>query len=128
MRDEALDRAEDARVRNLKNLLPELKKIDDDLSELFKAFDAIRGIPSNMRIVASRLEPAGGPISAISQNYRLMSSEVTDHLGAFMAAGGDYNISESILSRVNHALFIAATSRLQGEVCARCTERNQKRQ
>lgn len=115
-RDRSMGRTEDARIRSLKDLLPELKKIEADQRSLFAAFDAIRGIPSNMRIVASRLEPAGGPISAISQNYRLMASEVTDHLGAFMAADGKRNLSKSILSRVYQTLFIVAASRVQREV------------
>ncbi|WP_417243903.1 hypothetical protein [Celeribacter sp.] len=115
-RDHALGRGEDGRTQSLKLLLPELKSIDEDQKKLFVAFEAIRGIPSNMRIVASRLEPAGGPISAISQNYRLMSNEVTDHLGAFLADGGKRNLSESILARVYHAMFIVAASRVQREV------------
>ncbi len=115
-RDHGLGQPDDPRLRSLRDLLPELRKIDEDQRALFAAFDAIRGVPSNMRIVASRLEPAGGPISAISQNYRLMSSEVTEHLGVFLAEGGETNLSTSILDRVFHALFLTATTRVQREV------------
>lgn len=117
-RDLHLGRSEDSRVRNLKSLLPELEKMEADQRELFGVFDKIQGVPSNMRIVASRLEPAGGPISAISQNYRLMSGEVTDHLSAFLDADNGENLSVSILKRVYEALFIVCVSRIQREVRA----------
>ncbi|WP_434290185.1 PAS domain-containing protein [Celeribacter sp. SCSIO 80788] len=115
-RDAALSRMEDGRLRSLKELLPTLLELDKEQQALFAAFAKIRGIPSNMRIVASRLEPAGGPISAISQNYRLMSDEVTNHLGGFRVDNGTRNLSESVMLRVYKGLFMMAASRLQREV------------
>ncbi|MCR8724906.1 PAS domain-containing protein [Frigidibacter sp. ROC022] len=47
---------------------------------LLGAFDEIRLVPTNLHIVASRLESYGGPVSTIAENYRLMSSEVTRRL------------------------------------------------
>ncbi|WP_417279228.1 PAS domain-containing protein [Celeribacter sp.] len=115
-RDHALSRAEDGRLQSLKNLLPTLKSLDEQQQSLFASFAKIRGIPSNMRIVASRLEPAGGPISAISQNYRLMSDEVTNHLGGFRVETENKSLSESVILRVYQGLFMMAASRLQREV------------
>ncbi|WP_417270889.1 PAS domain-containing protein [Celeribacter sp.] len=115
-RDRALGREEDQRIKSLKFLLPALKEIESEQKKLFHAFEAIRGIPSNMRIVASRLEPAGGPISAISQNYRLMSNEVTEQLSAFSSDDGSRNLSDTILERVYRAMFIVAAARVQREV------------
>ncbi|WP_226554571.1 PAS domain-containing protein [Celeribacter naphthalenivorans] len=115
-RDHALSRSEDSRLQSLKNLLPTLKSLDEQQQSLFASFAKIRGIPSNMRIVASRLEPAGGPISAISQNYRLMSDEVTNHLGGFRVETENKSLSESVILRVYQGLFMMAASRLQREV------------
>lgn len=116
VRDEALGHVPDSRLRALKDLLPELVALDESQSKLFEYFSAIRGIPSNMRIVASRLEPAGGPISAISQNYRLMSEEVTGQLLGFRDLDDISNMSTVLLRRVYVALFMLAASRLQREV------------
>ncbi|MEN8889308.1 MAG: PAS domain-containing protein [Celeribacter marinus] len=121
-RDDALGRGEDGRTRCLSRLLPVIKAIEGNQKKLFQAFEAIQGIPSNMRIVASRLEPAGGPISAISQNYRLMSNEVTDHLGAFLSDGGKRSLLDSISGRIDQALFMVAASRIQREVCEAARE------
>ncbi|MBU0642497.1 MAG: PAS domain-containing protein [Alphaproteobacteria bacterium] len=115
-RDAALARVEDGRLRSMKELLPRLHDLESEQQKLFTAFAKIRGIPSNMRIVASRLEPAGGPISAISQNYRLMSDEVTNHLGGFRVENGAQSMTESVLSRVHHGIFMMAAARLQREV------------
>ncbi|WP_460275089.1 PAS domain-containing protein [Celeribacter sp. ULVN23_4] len=115
-RDAALSRMEDGRLRSLKDLLPTLTALDGEQRALFTSFEKIRGIPSNMRIVASRLEPAGGPISAISQNYRLMSDEVTNHLGGFRVENGAKSLTESVMKRVYSGLFMMAASRLQREV------------
>jgi len=115
-RDTALARVEDGRLRSMKELLPRLHDLESEQQNLFTAFAKIRGIPSNMRIVASRLEPAGGPISAISQNYRLMSDEVTNHLGGFRVENGARSMTESVLSRVHHGIFMMAAARLQREV------------
>lgn len=115
-RDKALARSEDGRLQSLKDLLPTLKSLDEQQKSLFESFAKIRGIPSNMRIVASRLEPAGGPISAISQNYRLMSDEVTNHLGGFRVENGSKSLAESVMVRVYQGLFMMAASRLQREV------------
>lgn len=115
-RDAALARVEDGRLRSMKELLPRLHDLEAEQQKLFTAFAKIRGIPSNMRIVASRLEPAGGPISAISQNYRLMSDEVTNHLGGFRVENGAQSMTESVLSRVHHGIFMMAAARLQREV------------
>ncbi|WP_255571995.1 PAS domain-containing protein [Celeribacter sp. PS-C1] len=121
-RDLALSRVEDSRLKSLKNLLPTLKSLDEQQKSLFDSFAKIRGIPSNMRIVASRLEPAGGPISAISQNYRLMSDEVTNHLGGFRVENGNRTLTESVMARVYQGLFMMAASRLQREVKEVATE------
>lgn len=115
-RDAALFRMEDSRLRSLKDALPTLVELHKEQQALFAAFEKIRGIPANMRIVASRLEPAGGPISAISQNYRLMSDEVTNHLGGFRVDNGSKNLSETVMLRIYLGLFMMAACRLQREV------------
>ncbi|MCA0044333.1 PAS domain-containing protein [Celeribacter litoreus] len=115
-RDRHLARSEDRRLKSMNELLPTLGTLEAEQKDLVTSFEKIRGIPSNMRIVASRLEPAGGPISAISQNYRLMSDEVTTHLGGLRSRDGFESMSSSVMTRVYDGLFMMAASRLQREV------------
>ncbi|MFT6423896.1 MAG: aerotaxis receptor [Celeribacter sp.] len=121
-RDSALARDLSKLPAALEAMSNQLLELSDEQKKLFDFFDAIRGIPSNMRIVASRLEPAGGPISAISQNYRLMSDEVQGHLDGFrVEKGSKKTISSNVSAQANDALFLTSTARLLKELQAQCS-------
>jgi aerotaxis receptor len=97
-------------------MLMPLQEMQDDQVELMESFEAIRGIPSNMRIVASRLEPAGGPISAISQNYRLMSDEVTAQLSGFYVKGTTVPLPTAALSHIENVMVYGGATKLSEEI------------
>jgi aerotaxis receptor len=115
-RDAALGCVEDSHLRSLTDILPVLGALDAQQVELCTSFAKIRGIPSNMRIAASRLEPTGGPISAISQNYRLMFDEAISHLGGLQGGEDSQSLPAQVTQVVLKGLFMMAASRLQGEV------------
>lgn len=120
-RDVALSRSSSKLTFALKAMSRQLLELSDEQKKLFDFFEAIRGIPSNMRIVASRLEPAGGPISAISQNYRLMSDEVQGHLNGFRSEkGSKRTVSSEVSTQVDTALFLAAVAQLLKELQIQC--------
>ncbi len=50
--------------------------------DLVGEFERSSIIPHNMRLIASRLEPTGGPISTLSTNYGAMSREMADWFAA----------------------------------------------
>ena len=79
-------------------------------TDLMREFDALQSIPTNMRIIASRLEPSGGPISAISDNYKFSSTDISRRLGAF--TGAESNLCQSVADIVRDALCISAMARL----------------
>lgn len=87
-----------------------------ETDELLVQFDSIRGVPSNMRIVASRQEAAGGPISAISQNYSVMVEEIWSHLEGFRTDSGSsfVGLREAVTAGV---LYLGAS-----DVQAECLE------
>lgn len=117
-RDRGLGRRADARFAAVADIAGKLDRMQAELAGLFKNFEAIRGIPSNMRIVASRLEPAGGPISAISENYKVMSNDITGHLRAF--SGGTNSRYADMTRLVRQGLVLLAIARVQAEVIAHC--------
>lgn len=70
---------------------------------LVKEFEAVQIIPHNMRVMASRLEPTGGPFNTLSSNYGAMSSEMSDWFATNVVGEGSNfaTISES----VNRSMF-----------------------
>lgn len=91
----------------------------DALAARLAAFSVARGellgllstlfiVPTNMRILASRLEPTGGPLGAIAESYKRVANEMTARIGA-----GDVQIRpEKLIGRLNAALFHASTAGL----------------
>lgn len=84
-------------------------------TSLLEDFEALQSIPNNMRIIASRLEPSGGPVSAISENYKFASTEISRRLHAF--ASGDDNLCQNMVTIVANMMFeIDVTHLLAGAV------------
>lgn len=101
--------------------LEQFAKIDQAVSDVAKEtrelatiFESIRGIPYNMRILASRLEAAGGPISVISANYGVLSEEIADWMRSF---GEDNDgVFSEIRQAVEHALLLQSIASVQVEM------------
>lgn len=85
------------RFRTMSNAI---LQVQVETAEMLKAFRTIRTVPMNMRILASRLENAGGPISAISINYGAMLDEMTAWVHTF-SHGND-----SPFARIRDAIFV----------------------
>lgn len=58
-------------------------KLGREVTGLVDVIQAIRTMPMNMRILASRLENVGGPISAISVNYSQMLEDMSSWIKEF---------------------------------------------
>lgn len=84
-------------------------QIELETAEMTEALKAIRTVPMNMRILASRLENAGGPISAISVNYGSMLDEMATWVRIFTAGteSGFARIRDAVLN--GQMLFFVAT-------------------
>lgn len=114
LRDAALGRANSAQTRAMTAIRSGLESTHREQAELLREFDALQSIPTNMRIIASRLEPSGGPISAISDNYKFASTEISRRLEAF--AGSESNMCRTMGQMVGEALFLSGVARLMSEV------------
>ncbi|WP_102226298.1 PAS domain-containing protein [Acidimangrovimonas sediminis] len=118
-RDAALGRPRDEMLPSAWRIAEELSRIEAEIAALVDGFRTVRLMPTNMRIAASRLEPAGGPITAISENYRLMAAEVTDSLAGFTREGRP--LAQVWRGMVEQAAFRHGLARLQEE-CVGQTE------
>jgi PAS domain S-box-containing protein len=114
LRDAALGITNSSEARILATVGTNLKAMREKQSVLMQEFDALQSIPTNMRIIASRLEPSGGPISAISDNYKFSSTEISRRLDAF--AGSGNNLCQAMADIVRDALLISAIARLLSNV------------
>ena len=84
--------------------------------ELLKGFDQLRDLPTNMRIIASRLEPSGGPISAISDIYNATLAELFREISVF--AEGEHSISKMMNLSYERAVFLRLSSLLLTEMAS----------
>ena len=113
-RDLALGNTNATGTKFLGSVGSSLKAMNEKQADLMREFEALQSIPTNMRIIASRLEPSGGPISAISDNYKYASSEVSRRLEEF--AGSENNLCQSMSQIVRDGLFLSAISRVMAQV------------
>jgi PAS domain S-box-containing protein len=82
--------------------------------ELISAVESLRDLPTNMRIVASRQEPSGGPLSAMSDIYNSTSSLLFQEITEF--ALGKSSISKRMIEAFEHSCFIKVASLLMEEI------------
>ena len=107
--EKAIDRANPLRERALVAVKSSLAAALKQQELVLADFDALQSIPTNMRIIASRLEPSGGPISAISDNYRFASSEILRRLEGF--AGQDGNLVLTMTQILGEGFFLTGIER-----------------
>jgi len=115
-RDAKLGRPADPRTIRLIEMNTSLEKVTQEQTKLLRSFEALQSIPNNMRIVASRLEPSGGPVSAISENYKASSMVISERLRSFVA--GRDNLCDRVSRQAARALFLLGSNRVLAEMNA----------
>ena len=97
-----------------------LQAIQSAQVDLLAAVESLRDLPTNMRIVASRLEPSGGPLSAMSDIYNSTSSVLFQEITDF--ALGQTSISKRMDEAFEKACFFKAVTLLVEEVMAKTVQ------
>jgi len=115
-RDAKLGRPVDPRTERLIEMNRALERVTEEQKKLLRSFEALQSIPNNMRIVASRMEPSGGPVSAISENYRASSLVISERLRSFVA--GRDNLCDRVSRQAARALFLIGSNRVLSEMNA----------
>lgn len=113
-RNKALGRTGEALQRRFVEMGQAIMQVQVETSELTEAFKSIRTVPMNMRIIASRLENAGGPISAISVNYSQMLEEMSTWVDTFV--DGDNCVFARIRDAILRGQFLSFAEALQCEM------------
>ncbi|MDC0658054.1 PAS domain-containing protein [Leisingera sp. SS27] len=109
-RDQGLGNQVHARIQELTSMLRDAEKLAEETDGLIADFDAMHTIPHNLRVLASRIEPSGGPVTVLSQNYGAMSRQMSDWFGAHVM--GENSNFAKIKSSVNDSLFVEGMARI----------------
>lgn len=113
-RDRAIKQANGPILAEIEKIRSSLAFLTTEQDHLLKEFDRLRDLPTNMRIIASRLEPSGGPVSAISENYKITSTELA--LAIQAVAVGETSLLKQMSTSFQRAVLMIFCARLQSEV------------
>ena len=108
-RDHGLGQTPDAKIKRFRTMLSNAEELTQETESLVQEFEAMRTIPHNLRVIASRIEPAGGPVTVLSQNYGTMSRDMSEWFEKHVL-GENSNFS-AIMSTVNLSMFVECLSR-----------------
>ena len=109
-RARALGRTLPTRVRRGQALAEAIRKARDNAVTITSLFEEIRGVPTNIRILAAQLERGGGPIGVISTNHTTLSEEMMAGVNEFRAA------TERTGRAIEEGVFRACASALIDDV------------
>ena len=112
-RDAGLERPKDQKISDLRKMMSNAEILVEETQGLVKDFDAMHTIPHNLRVIASRIEPSGGPVTVLSQNYGAMSREMSDWFATHVM-GADSNFN-TIKLAVTNSLFVEGMTRILNE-------------
>lgn len=111
-RDKVLGRKPDADLEQMRLLADRVAEVERAAGQLRQSFAEVADIPSNMQIMASRIERAGGPVSVLSINYTRMADEALQRLRDF---AGETQDSDTI-EMLRDGLFKLCAARIQQEM------------
>lgn len=112
-RDKGLGRPENPRISELRGMMAVADKLFEETGSLVKDFQAMSTIPQNLRVIASRIEPAGGPVTVLSQNYSTMSREMSHWFEANVM--GENSNFRAIKGTVDNTMFVEGMVRILQE-------------
>ncbi|UWQ03130.1 PAS domain-containing protein [Aliiroseovarius crassostreae] len=114
-RDKKLEHPSDRAIHNFQQMHQLSGALLQQTQQLISQFEAMRTVPHNLRVIASRLEPTGGPVSTLSQNYGIMSREMSQWFETHVL-GENSNFS-TIRGAVESAMTMSGMAKLLKE-CA----------
>ena len=112
-RNTLLKQEPDARILRFQSMLRLAQNLKDATENLVREFQSVQIIPHNMRVMASRLEPTGGPFHTLSSNYGAMSSEISTWFESNVV--GQNSIFATISDSVNSSMFLEALVGILGQ-------------
>ncbi|MDV7143978.1 hypothetical protein R3X27_14920 [Tropicimonas sp. TH_r6] len=101
-------------IDHLDTIRDTLRSATTEQETLLENVASMQTVTTNMRIIASRLEPAGGPVTAISESYMALSSEILTQLEALV--GKERSAFDEMVEVVRGGAFQLGISYVQQEL------------
>lgn len=95
----------------------EVRLLEKEQEALLETFRTLYLIPTNMRILASRLEPSGGPVSAISDSYKRIATELMARLNGNGSRSG--TAAGQLVRRLDGIIFNRLSAMLTQQAASR---------
>ena len=111
LRDDALGERTHPLLRNSIEIIAAVRDMTQEGLTLPAILDRLKITQVNMGVLASRIETAGGPITAISGIYSHMTAEISSWIDKFLNDSG--NAFETMEKAVQEASFLTASARIQ---------------
>lgn len=111
LRSDALGRRVHPLLRHAMDIIEGVKEMTEEGLQLPSILKQLKLTQVNMGVLASRIETAGGPISAISNIYSHMTKEISGWIDKFLHNSG--NAFETMEEAVQEAAFLTATALIQ---------------
>ncbi|MBV7410178.1 PAS domain-containing protein [Maritimibacter sp. DP1N21-5] len=115
-RDTVIDARADTRCQSLLATLEHAVALKSETEGLIADFRAMRTVPHNLQVIASRLEPTGGPISTLSKNYAVMSRDMFDWFETNVVG------EKSNFARIKDRVLSAVLIHCMGRILAACDQ------
>ncbi|QAX28933.1 PAS domain-containing protein [Leisingera sp. NJS204] len=112
-RDAGMKRPADARLAERRAMHSAAGDLVQETEALVQEFESMRTIPHNLRVIASRIEPAGGPVTVLSENYNAMSRDMSNWFEAHV--WGKNSNFRAIKGTVTAAIFVEGLARILTE-------------
>jgi hypothetical protein len=103
-----------ARIAEVGRIRSTLADVITSQNTLLSDFERMQVLPTNLRILASRLEPEGGPLGAISDIYLSISADIFRQIKEF--SQGEGSLSRLMSESFENAMFLITCALLQDEV------------
>ncbi|MEL7149664.1 MAG: PAS domain-containing protein [Pseudomonadota bacterium] len=114
-RDRGLGTPETPSILRHRSMLDAAIQLKAATETLVRDFDSVKIIPHNMRAIASRLEPTGGPFRTLSGDYGKMSADISAWFESNVI--GENSNFAAINSSVNTSMFLDGVTQILHE-CA----------
>ena len=111
-RDAQLGRPVDPTLAPFARLGETAKALIEKADHIADVYAANESVPFNFRVLAAQLGQDGAAIGIISSNYTMLSNEMKDILGRFIAS------AKRVTAAINDGAFLVATARVQRELLA----------
>lgn len=120
LRDKEMDKLPSETADRFGTMVSAADKLKNETSALIVSFEAISTVPTNMRIIAARLEPSGGAVSSLSQNYWEMSEEMSFWFQNYVSGSG--NNFSAIRNTLVDSQFLCGTARVLRETAEKFSD------